>query len=180
MRGFLLLPLALIACAPAAPSTGSAPRPPRVLATGDGAYIDVGSDNAGSSTRVSASTEQVWAILPEVYRELGIEVGTSDPSSRLLGNQQITASRRFAGEPLTNLLRCGTTATGAPIASTYRIRMSVLTNLQPVSATETGVRTVVQATATNNAGVSTDPVACASTGALEERIATEVQARLGT
>lgn len=180
MRGFLLLPLALVACAPAAPSTASAPRPARVIETGDGAYLDVGSDNVGSSTRVSASPEQVWAVLPEVYGEIGIEVGTSDPSSRLLGNQQITASRRFAGESLTDLLRCGTTATGAPIASTYRIRMSLLTNLQPVSATETEVRTVVQATATNNAGVSTDPVACASTGALEERIAAAIQARLDT
>lgn len=160
----------------AAPTPGG---PTRVISTGDGAYVQLAQDTRGTSVQVAASPEQVWAALPAVYKELGVEPGTVDPASWTFGNARFVASRRFAGEPMANLLRCGSTATGAPISSTYRIRMSLLTHLQPAPEGKTEVSTLVQATASSNEGVSNDPVVCASTGALEERIATELRARVG-
>lgn len=172
--------LVLAACAPAAPGRGVSSGPTTVIATGDGAYVNLARDTQGSSFRVATAPQPVWTALPAVYRELGIPEGTVDPGSWTYGNRQIVINRKLGDLPLVQLLRCGNTATGAPIAANYRIRMSVLTRLTPVSDAATEVQTAVQATATSNQGTSTDPVVCESTGTLEERIASEIQARVGT
>ncbi|MDQ3555733.1 MAG: hypothetical protein M3409_03010, partial [Gemmatimonadota bacterium] len=97
-------------------------------------YIDLATESRGAAVRLAASPEQVWAALPGAYSELGIEPGTIDPPSWTFGNRQLRASRRFAGVPMVSLFRCGNSATGAPAASSYRIRMSVLTRLSPVAS----------------------------------------------
>ena len=172
--------LAVVACAPAAPSGTASSGPAGIIATGDGGYVNIASDNRAASFRVPAAPQPIWKVLPDIYREIGIPEGTIDQSSWTYGNQRFTLSRRLGSVSLSEFFRCGSTATGEPIATTYRLRASVLTRLQPVSDSETEVATAVQATATSNAGTSTDPVACSSTGVLESRIASEIRARVGS
>ncbi|MDQ3556616.1 MAG: hypothetical protein M3409_07535, partial [Gemmatimonadota bacterium] len=68
---------------------------------------------------------------------------------------------------------------GAPAANTYRIQMAVVTQLQPLPSGRSEARTTVQATGTSTEGTSTSAVACSSTGVLEERLASEIRARVG-
>ena len=173
-----LVIISAAACAPGAPGAASS-GPTRVIETGDGMYVELASEGRGASARFSATPEQVWAALPGAYAELGIEPGTIDQTSWTFGNRQVRASRRFAGVPMTNLFRCGNTSAGAPAAGAYRIQMSVLTQLIPVAAGGTEAVTTVGAAGTSTEGTSTAAVACSSTGALEQRIADEIRARVG-
>lgn len=182
MRPIAALVLALAAaCSPATAARGTRPSgPTTVIPTGDGAYVNIAAETRGSSIRLAAAPQQVWRALPAAYAEFGIPVGTVDEPSLTYGNQRFAANRRLGDVSLAELFRCGNTATGAPIATAYRLRILVLTRLQAVSDGQTEVATTAQATATSNAGASADPVVCASTGALEERIAVEIRARVGS
>lgn len=183
---FALLTLALSACATTTAETdgAAAPRTTSVSIPSSGGTGAAGSTNisvtrygsSGPSVAVlGASADAAWQALPQVYQELGIPMGTQDPAQRLFGNRKVVASRQLGKQPMSRIVSCGNTAFGAPVADTYRIQLSVLTT---VKAQESGSRleTSVQATA-SQPGVSGSAVECASTGWLEERIATGVKAR---
>ena len=164
-----------------APSTGATPtRTTTSVTTGGGANLDIAmyADNAASTTTVQAPIERVWAVLPAVYEQLQIPVGTVDPTARAIGNQRLQAkSGRIAGERASSFLTCGSTAFGGPVADTYQVNASLLTSLQPGQAGSTQVQTMLEASATQR-GVSGAPVRCATTGQLEQRIATLIQQQL--
>jgi hypothetical protein len=176
--------LALAACASAGtPAAGGAPEtvvialPPDAVGTGSRpVLLPLHRDERGSRATRAAPLDQVWAVLPAVYDQLGIAVATLDARTHRIGNTALVAHRRLAGQRVSAFLECGTTAFGAPLADTYRIEASVLSTQRPAPAGAM-LETRLEARAVNP-GVSGAPVRCASTGRLEELIARAVERRL--
>lgn len=114
--------------------------------------------------------QAVYDALPAVYAELGIAEVGQDPTARTVGNGQIIVNRTFAGQRASHWLACGVSSFGNELADNARIELSVRTTVSPEGADGSSVRTLVEATARNNRGTSSDVVACGSTGRLERRI----------
>lgn len=136
--------------------------------------IDSYQDVGGTVQQVAAAPDRVWQVLPAVYQGLGIPVGTSVPDTRTIGNIRLDLSRTLGGRPLSTFLTCGEGVTGAPLADSYRVTMSVLTILAPAENGGTRVETRVAASAVNRA-VSSASVNCGTTGRLEAMIAERIR-----
>ncbi|HEX2091150.1 MAG TPA: hypothetical protein VHG28_02065 [Longimicrobiaceae bacterium] len=175
----VLLALLAASCAPPSPSTGTAPRGPTPILeeTSTGLSYRLNNDTEAVVYRVDAPVDHVWALLPEVYRELGIPEGTRDPAARVYGNRRAPVAR-VGGERVSAFLRCGNEEGAGPSAVTrFRVHLAALTSLEPVGD-RTRVTTEVAGSATPIEGTSTGPVLCVSTGVLEKRIVELLTARL--
>lgn len=176
-----LVPLVLLAaCAPAsssAPPPAQPNLPSRVLQAGGSTDIRLNNEAAPEAMRVAAEAARVWELLPAVYAELQIPLGTLEPAQRRIGNTRISLRRRLADAPLSRYLDCGSGLTAAPYADTYLVTASILTTLQPAEGSATDVFTTVSASA-RNPGTSSDPLACSSRGTLEQRIVELLRQRL--
>lgn len=170
-----LAPLSLLAllaaCGPAVYSPGAGPAEPnpRIVETSTGLEVHVRNDEAAVTGTVDAPLERVWAVLPEVYRDLGIPAGVLDADSHAFGNQRVSVTR-VGGERVGAFVRCGNEGAGPSAANGYRTRLSVVTALQRDGG-KTTVATRVGGTGSPVEGTSTEAVACVSNGRLEERIA---------
>jgi hypothetical protein len=103
-------------------------------------------------------------------------VQTRDLANHTFGNRNFTAVRRLGRQPLSRYFRCGQSGVGTQLADEYRVTMSVLTTARGVAqGTELRTRVSAQAMAMATSGA---PVACASSGQLEDAIARGVQARI--
>lgn len=134
-------------------------------------------DANGVVTPMNVPAEQIWELLPAVYEGLKIPVATSVPDTRTIGNRSLTVNRTLAGGPPSRSVSCGNGPTGAPLADSHRLRLSVVTELEPAPNGRTLVRTLVTGTASNPA-VSGSPVTCASTGFLESAVVQGIKAQL--
>jgi hypothetical protein len=141
--------------------------------------IDSYRDAGGTTHRVGAAPDRVWAVLPAVYQGLGIAVGTSIPDSRTIGNVRLELNRVLGGQPLSSYVNCGEGVTGAPLANSYRVTMAILTTLEPTENGGTQVQTRIGASAANRA-VSGVTVNCATTGRLEGLIAERIRNHTGS
>lgn len=126
---------------------------------------------------IRAGRDTVWASLPEVYREIGIEVRTVDREAGVFGNRDVRVTR-IAGERLSRFLDCGRNPIGAPVANTATMQLSIVTTLSEV-ASGTEVSTTLVGRARPRSGAAT-VVQCTSTGALEALIAEKLGALTGT
>ncbi len=174
-RFTLLVFLAVAACSrTASPGLETAPTAPTVI-TGSGNIIELAVDSRGFVARIPVAMADAWAALPSIYNQLGIAPKTIVPAARQIGNLDFVATGRLGGVRLGEYFRCGRTTSGAPAADSYRLYISILTDLDEITPTETEIHTLVQASARSNSGASTDPVLCASTGELESRIVKALQ-----
>jgi hypothetical protein len=168
----------LASCASAGgPVSGAAPQTTTIsiggdATTGAASSVSVTSHRElrGSSHRVEALIDEVWQVLPAVYAELGVPIGTVNSSARTIGNTQLTLNRRFDGGAISRYLNCGAGPSGQPLADQYRVEASLLTILHPEADGTTRVETRLTGSATNR-GTSGAPVTCGTTGRLEARIA---------
>lgn len=164
------------ACA-SAPSGGSKSERTRIEA-GNGAYdLELTRDRLATRHTLQAPVDSVWNALPDAYTALGLTGGIIDPATRQFGMPRPTlAPHTLAGQRLSRLLSCGSTATGAK-ADSYEVRYVVTSR---VSAADAGTRvdTRVEATARPR-GTGSRPIECASTGVLEQMLADSLSARLG-
>jgi hypothetical protein len=177
-----LLALLTAACATAAEPGASPQRTTTTVDVGTGrgsstVQVDRYSDAGPGPVNVAATAEAVFAVLPEVLAEKGIEIGHSDPASRTVGNQRIRVSRRLGQTRLSQYLRCGETALGTPAADVNAVSLSVLSTVRPVGG-GSQLQTTVQAFAT--APGRPDSTPCTTTGALEQAIAQAVALRVAT
>ena len=166
---------ALVSTAAAAQQTRTTEPTPRAEETSTGYSIRINSQATAIERAVAAPADSVWAVLPEVLRELGITPQiVGEPEARTMGNQRITA-RRVAGERTDRFVRCGNQGSGASAVSALRIQLSVLTTVRPVGG-GTRLYTQVSGSASPVEG-SGGTVHCASTGLLEQKIGAAVAAR---
>lgn len=175
--------VALAGCAPSLtpPSTESDPgRTTTIVSDGYGqAGVMVTSyhNNGAPVYDLSGSPADIWSVLPSVYGDLKIPIGTTDPATRTYGNTSLVLGRSLGGQPVSRYLSCGTDAFGVSLAERYRVTMSVVTILTPGQNGKTHVETRVSGSAANPS-VSDARVECTSTGALEETIASRIRMKL--
>jgi hypothetical protein len=179
-RRLVLLSVVLAGCASsggAAGIEGTSARSVEVR-SGTNSEYRVEMVNAGTGrVAIQAPADQVWAALPDVFKEVGLDqAGVLDEAARVYGTQPSSVRRRLAGVPLSRLLDCGSRA-GIPNADSYSVTVSVRTQVQPDGAEGSFLRTDVEAhgRATGTSDVS---VRCGTTNELERRIERLVKARL--
>ncbi len=174
----------LAACATAGAGTGGSAPPERTttmvttttstgqtVTTPVTTYSDVGL----APVAIAGTPDNVFRVLPEAYRAVGIELVTSDPPNRTGGNTQIRVRRNLGRAPLSSYLDCGTSGLSGPAADAYPVRLSVVSTVIPSGSTSQ-LRTVVRGAYATAEQSGTTP--CNTTGALEAAIARAVQLAL--
>ena len=177
----LLIPLVIAGCAPSQPqiqATTAPPRPTRVETDAGTTEIALNTSAGADEAIVAGSPDVLWPILVKTYQDMAIPITALDVGTKMIGNTNLAVSRKLAGMPLSTWLDCGRTAVRAPIADQYAVNIAITTQLRPTAAGSSQVRTVVQGRA--KSPFSNDPaVQCSSTGKLERRIATALEAESG-
>jgi hypothetical protein len=124
---------------------------------------------------IAAPAGAVWLAVKKVYLDLDVPVTVENPSARQIGNQNFYRTRTFAGKPMTEFVDCGNGMTG-PKASSYRIYMSLLTDVIPDGQGSARVQTTFVPMGQDMQGNSTDRIVCGTTGRLETLFLERVKA----
>jgi len=140
--------------------------PDRVVATTEESVLRVPGE-AVSTAIINAPPDAVYNALQGVYTQLGVEIKTLDPDSRIVGNNRFQKMYRLGGSSLDAYMGCGLSATG-PVANNSRLTMS-LTSQVVAGTSGSEIRTVFTGYA-QDLSVSKGSMSCASTGNLEQRI----------
>jgi hypothetical protein len=146
----------------------------------EGATLDVRltRDERGMNLVLARPADVVWAAIPGVYEELGIEPELIDTPSRQYGSNAVTGLR-VAGIPMSEVARCGAQATGLQATTRMRVRLTVITTVTPLDDRSSVLSTRVTGQGSRIDGTSTGSSDCVSTGKLEERIAGHVRLETG-
>jgi hypothetical protein len=130
----------------------------------------VGAGGAGErpADQLLIDADKAFSLLPKAYESLGLTPTVNDPKARIVGVQNLVIHKPIGGERLSRLLDCGVDVTG-PNADYYEVHLTVLSGVQASEGGSTLVTRVAAWAAPN--GLSSS-VRCASTGRLEEKVAT--------
>lgn len=170
MRYIALASLSILAgCATVASPPAGAGSPGSISSTETGGVIRMGQDSRAVSVSLEAPPDQVWAALPGIYQQLGIQAEMREDATRTIGTRAFTGSR-IDGKRTTDFVRCGNQGSGPSAGGMFRTRLMIVTRVMATSDGKTDLVSEVGGTATPVEGTSTGQVACASTGDLEQRI----------
>ena len=128
-------------------------------------------------TTIEVPPDVVWGVLPAVYEEFKLPVNTMVTAERRIASQQGRFRERVAGERAARIVSCGTSSDGREAADSYELSLDIATTVGAAADGGTELRTVVSGFA-KPVFTSGEPVRCASTGRLEERIAAAARTRL--
>lgn len=143
----------------------------------EGGHIDITTRSAIFVSRdiVAAPLDSVWAVLPDVWKSLGLTVEGVSSRDHRLQSGMMRIRRQLGGVSLSRYIECGRTTLGQS-ADIYFIALTVET-----VANGTEGQVLVQSSlnvtgeGTGNGGTV---VRCSTTGELERRIAERVTIRL--
>ena len=173
----VLMCTTLGACASGAVAGGSPSMETVRVASGNAAMTTTMHPTINANGGIVAfPMDRTWAAVRFAYDSLEIPVASMDPANHIVGNSDMKLRRRLGAVGLSQYIDCGRLQ-GAPGAETYDIRMSVLTQVVPATATTTSVLTTVEARG-KPITMSGEFTLCTSTGVLERRIVDLVTARL--
>ena len=173
---FLLAVIGVAGCA-AAPAS-PAPGPDRVLVVdSDGNVIHQSTADESARATFTAPPARVWPALVGAYTTLGILPTTNDRAAGQYGNAGFLVPRRIVGRPIGAFFSCGSGITG-PRIDNGRVYGNVMSVVADNGTGGSTVVTHVSATLRTNDGAANDPIACASTGALEELLRKNVEESL--
>jgi hypothetical protein len=141
----------------------------RVETPGGVIQIDWHRQRTYDETKLLVGVDQAWAAIPAVFGELGIDPNVVDSRQHVFGNAGTSYRRSLGNQRMSHYFDCGST-TGISNADQYDLFVRVITQIIPAEAGLSALRTQVEATGHATA-TSGQVVRCASTGALEERIA---------
>jgi hypothetical protein len=180
MRGTLMLvaisPVLLAACA----SSGSIDPPERIIAVdGQGSVMRQSTAHESSVVEYAAPMDRVWNAVMLAYGDLGIDPAVADRANGVYGTRNFLAPKSIGGRPLGDYFRCGSGLTGGSIES-GRLTLSMVTTLSPAGGGATRALTRLTGMLRRSDGSSTEPVVCASAGALEARLRAAVQQHLSS
>ncbi|MGI8508524.1 MAG: hypothetical protein ACR2MQ_04290 [Gemmatimonadaceae bacterium] len=178
MRSHLLVvSVALVAGCAASSQSEVGTRNDRISANaGSAGTLTYFTDPSLAVNTIDIPVEQAWPRLLTVYQSMGIPITKLDSTAHVVGAERAILGHRLGKHPVSYAVDCGTTTlTAQSIADSYRVTLTSLTQLQS-NGSQTVVRTSVSGAAKDQSGVSSDPLQCSSTGALERDIA----AALGT
>jgi hypothetical protein len=173
-RVFLLI--ALCGCASGGVPEGTPPRQPVVFEAAERGVL-MGERPAASTTEVPVPPATVWAAVKKVYGDLEIPITVDNPPGHQFGNANFFRSRSIAGTAMEMLVDCGSGMTG-PKAASYRIYISLLTDVRPDGKGGTTVQTTFL-TAGQDIAAGGDRITCASTGRFERLVLGRIRAAVG-
>lgn len=127
---------------------------------------------------VAATASNVWLAVKAVYAELEVPITVENVGAHQLGNANFNRSRAIAGQPMSQLVDCGSGMTG-PKAMSYRIYISLLTQVTPNANGTTTVQTTFVPMGQDVSAGSSDRIPCGSTGRFEQLFLDRVKATLG-
>jgi hypothetical protein len=174
----ILALLGAAACASAAPSP--APAADRVLVVGaDGSVVRQSTSDQNSRSTYAAPPAKLWPALVSAYTTLGILPTKDDRAAGQYGNAGFLVPRRIVGRPINEFFSCGNGITG-PRIDNGRVYGNVMSTIASDGSGGSVVLTYVSAYLTPNGGSASDPITCASTGALEQLLQKNIKQMLGT
>lgn len=177
---------ALLTTAAGCASSGSAPIESAAATNQSTIRVDGGASTAFQTQITHADqaaeidlpvpADRTFAVLPTVYEQIGLKINTAVSDARTLGVSG-TRTRRVGKDQMSRFLACGRDATGAPLADTYSVMLTVLSRVTASGTTGSVLSTQVLGTA-QPISTSGAPVTCESTGVLEDRIAKATALRI--
>jgi hypothetical protein len=125
-----------------------------------------------SSESLTASPDDVFRLLPQVYGDLGLPVTQIDPNTKVVAgvNQRV---RRVGGKSMSTFFNCGGSYGNA--ASRDDVYLTARTQILPSPDGGTEARTEVDAQ--SKASTSSTRTQCGSTGELEKLIGAALRER---
>ena len=166
-RAFLLLLLCGCASAGTSPPTSDSTPKQAVIYTSPETGTLLGERPRASSIIIAAPPAGVWLAVKKVYGDWEIPLTIENTSTRQIGNANFYRVRQMAGESMAKFVDCGSGMTG-PKALTYRIYISLLTDVIPDGKGGTRLQATFVAMGQDVAGGSTDRIPCGTTGRLEQ------------
>ena len=127
--------------------------------------------------REDVTRRAVLFAVRKTFEDLEIPVTYVDSSQGIVMNAQLALTRRLGKYRMSQVVDCGNNLNGA-IADQYRVRMAVAVMADSLAPSVTQYRVLIAAGAQSPEGVSRPPLACSTTGTLEDRIAKLVSARI--
>jgi hypothetical protein len=175
-RVFTLSLCALAGCASGQQYEQTTPKQAAIFSAPETGTI-LGERPRAVATTIAAPPAAAWLAVKKVYLEIEVPVTVENPSARQIGNQNFNKTRTFAGKAMTEWVDCGSGMTG-PKAASYRMYISLLTDVIPDGQGGTRVQTTFVPMGQDMMGNSTDRIACGSTGRLETFFLDRVKAAL--
>jgi hypothetical protein len=130
-----------------------------------------------ATATIVAPPAAVWLAAKKVYADLDVPLVVENTSTHQMGNPNFYKSRTFGGEPMAQLVDCGSGMTG-PKASTYRIYISLLTSIATDGKGGTTVQTTFVPMGQDISAGSADRIPCGSTGRFEQNFLDRIKTTL--
>lgn len=176
-RTFLLL--ALCGCASAGgPSFEESTAKQATIYSGPETGILLAERPRAVGTTIAATPISVWLAAKKVYTDFEIPLVVENPGTHQMGNANFYKSRSLGGRPMTEFVDCGAGMTG-PKAATYRIYISLLTEIMSDGQGGTKIQTTFVPVGQDMSGNSTDRIPCGTTGRFEAFFLEKVKANIG-
>lgn len=134
-------------------------------------------DSIAREYDMEVSRGAVFHAAAQVMRELGIKFEVSDSLRGAVGLANVVHRRRFAGQPISKWLDCGTGFMGLN-ADNWRVRITAFAFGIGTDPRHSTLKVAILAGGRDIAGNSTEEFPCASTGAFEKMFAERVRLRL--
>ena len=158
---------------------GATHLPASMEESGEQINLQLTRDERGLTAELEGGAADVWAQLPEVYGDLGIDPDVIDVAGRRYGSGTVTGLR-VGSLPMHEVVRCGAQATGLQSSTRMRVTLSVVSTVEAISEGHSLLRTRITGSGSRIDGTSTGAIACVSTGRLEQRIAGLVRLALAS
>ena len=177
MRRTVLL-LALCACASGGSAFEETTAKQTQIYSSPETGILLGERPRAVGTTIAAAPLSVWLAAKKTYLDLEIPLVVENPSTHQMGNANFYKSRQIGGRSMTEFVDCGSGMTG-PKAATYRIYISLLTEIMTDGQGGTKIQTTFVPIGQDMAGNSTDRIPCGTTGRFESFFLDRIKANLG-
>lgn len=125
------------------------------------------------SQSVAVPPPRAFAVLPAVFRSLGLSVTALDSARGYVRGEVLRSRRAFGGKTMAQLLDCGSTPAG-PTAARFSINLTVTSRALAVTEGSSEVATIVQAVAVPNT-TSGGSVRCRPNRGIAEIVAERVR-----
>lgn len=130
-------------------------------------------DPSGSTMVLAVPAARAWTAVPAAYNVLPIPVVAFDSTRRTIQGSA-SAYRSFLRSSVSRFVDCGTTIVG-PSADSYRVQISVESQVEALSDSTSSLQTRVDASAAGGSGT----IHCSTTGSLERLVNNQVAELLG-
>lgn len=150
-------------------------RDPVLVMVGSNGTLRYNTDVRVITNSIAASPATLWPGLNAAFASAGLPVTERDSAEYAVAAQNAGFNGRFENQPMSRIVDCGLTTMGSQRANSYRVWLTVASQLQP-SGTGTTLRTTVAAKAQDPSS-STSSIQCGTTGVLEREIAKQLGAQ---